>query len=225
MSPGLGVLYLGLRGDLRATHNNTNYWVHPSFDLEAPYTDTFAQRFSERPLAYVSMATVKDPGNGRIAPPGCSNVQIMSLAPSSPRAWGCAQDEDYRESGRYRELKREYRDRLLAVARPVLGDALDHVEHEEVATPLTHSRYTRSSGGTSYGLALTPAQFLHKRPGARTPIRGLYLCGANLRTGHGIMGAMVSGVFAAAEVAGRGVVREALAVEPPPRLSFAPTPA
>jgi all-trans-retinol 13,14-reductase len=216
MSPGLGVVYLGLEGDLRASQPNTNYWIHPSFDAEAPYAETFAQRFCDPPMTYVSMATVKDPENARLAPAGHSNVQLMGLAPSSPAAWGC-DGGDYRTSERYRERKAAYAASLIAAARPVLGAALDRITFQEVATPLTHSRFTRSTGGTSYGLALTPAQFLHKRPGATTPIRGLYLCGANLRTGHGIMGAMVSGVFAAAEVAGREVIGEALAPAPEAR--------
>jgi phytoene dehydrogenase-like protein len=75
---------------------------------------------------------------------------------------------------------------------------------------MTHTRFTGSSGGTSYGIALTPAQFLRRRPGARTEIRGLYLCGASMRTGHGIAGAMMSGLFAAAQVVGRSLLPRTL---------------
>ncbi|BBH43529.1 hypothetical protein [Pseudomonas sp. KU43P] len=58
---------------------------------------------------------------------------------------------------------------------------------------------------SSYGLALTPKYFLHNRPGTKTEIRNLYLCGASTRTGHGIFGAMTGGVEAAAAVSGRKV--------------------
>jgi len=66
-----------------------------------------------------------------------------------------------------------------------------------VATPLTATRYTLASGGTSYGIAATPSQFLLGRPGSRTDVKGLYLCGASCRMGHGIAGVMMSGVDAA----------------------------
>lgn len=213
MSPGLGVVYVGLDVDLAAQgHPNTNYWIYPSYDQETGYRKTFANQFDDQPMAYVSIASVKDPLNPRIAPRGHTNLQVMGLAPSSPQAWGCPASaarhhHDYTNIPAYQERKQQYADRLIARARTVLGDALDqqHIDHLEVATPLTHARYTRATGGTSYGIALTPSQFLHRRPGAKTPIQNLYLCGASLRTGHGIMGAMMSGVFAAAEVAGKSV--------------------
>jgi phytoene dehydrogenase-like protein len=62
-------------------------------------------------------------------------------------------------------------------------------------------RFTRATGGTGYGLAATPDQFLRGRPGYRGPIPGLYLCGASTRAGHGVVGAMSSGRQAAARIA------------------------
>ena len=70
----------------------------------------------------------------------------------------------------------------------------------ESATPVTHARFTRASGGTGYGIAATPAQFLRNRPGYRGPLPGLYLCGASTRSGHGIVGAMMSGQASARAV-------------------------
>jgi all-trans-retinol 13,14-reductase len=82
--------------------------------------------------------------------------------------------------------------------------------HLEVATPLTQSRFTGSTGGTSYGIAATPAQFLRRRPGTKTEIGGLYLCGASTRTGHGIAGVAMSGLMAASQVIGGGLTQEVL---------------
>lgn len=81
---------------------------------------------------------------------------------------------------------------------------------QEVSTALTHSRYTRSTRGTAYGIAPIPSQFLFRRPGHTTEIPGLYLCGASAYTGHGIPGVMWSGVLAAARVAGVGVLRDVM---------------
>ncbi len=120
----------------------------------------------------------------------------------------------YSDSAAYADAKAAYAERLKRVATGVFPGLSDAIVFEEVATPLTHTRYTLSTGGTSYGLALIPGQFLHRRPGAKTEIEGLLLCGASTRMGHGIMGAMMSGVAAAAALVGGSVFREALGPQP-----------
>ncbi|MEB2313100.1 MAG: NAD(P)/FAD-dependent oxidoreductase [Sorangiineae bacterium] len=215
MSPALAVLYLGVRaGALGGRLANTNYWAFPDYDQERLYADVRRGAFSEAPLAYLSLASLKDPRNPRLAPAGVVNLQAMTLAPSAPGAWGVSDAEvasgAYSDDASYLARKAELARRLLSAAERALPGLSEQVVFSELATPLTHSRYTLSTGGTSYGIALTPSQFLHRRPGARTEIRGLVLAGASLRTGHGVMGAMMSGVFAAAEIAGKSVLAEVL---------------
>ena len=205
MAAPLGVAYVGLRGDLRAAGQPPrNAWVLPDLDLEAEYVQAAAGRLPDRPALFVTIASLKDARHAGLAPPGISNVQLMGVAPSAPQAWGVAEDEvadgRYRRQPAYRERKREYGERLLGVAALLWPDLAGRVEYLEVSTPLTHRRYTGSTGGTGYGLAATPDQMLWRRPGARTEIAGLYLCGASCRSGHGIVGAALSGVFAAAAV-------------------------
>lgn len=215
MAPALGALYLGVRrealGDRTA---NTNYWIYSGYDLEAEYGVTRSGRFSEQPFAFVSLASLKDPDNPRIAPPGIVNLQVMGLAPSEPEAWGVDGGElesgEYRESARYQEIKARYEETLLRSAERVFPDLSRHIVFRELATPLTHSRYTLSSGGTSYGLAATPEQILWRRPGPKSEIAGLYLCGASTLAGHGIMGSMTGGVLAAASIAGMSLMAEAM---------------
>jgi all-trans-retinol 13,14-reductase len=208
MSPGLATLYLGVRRDLRAEGiANANYWVFPDDDVERPYAETRAGRFTARPPTYLSLTSMKDPDNRRIAPAGVSNLQLMAIVPSTPEAWGTTSHDvasgAYRRSEGYQYRKQQLAERLLDQAERVLPGLRRDVVFREVSTPLSHSRFTRSSGGTSYGLALTPEQFLWNRPGSTTEVRGLYLCGASCRTAHGIMGVMMSGLFAAAAATGR----------------------
>jgi phytoene dehydrogenase-like protein len=138
----------------------------------------------------------------------------MGLAPADPGAWGVTESElasgSYGESEIYKRRKEEYAARMFRTAERVFPGLREHVVFEEVATPFTHSRYTLSTGGTSYGLALIPEQFLWKRPGPKTEIDGLYLCGASTYMGHGIAGAMLSGVNAAAAILGRSVWAETM---------------
>ncbi len=213
MAPALGVVYLGLKRDLRAAGvPNTNFWVHPSYDQEPIYAEARAGRFHPEPFCYVSIATLKDPDNPRAAPPGVANVELATVVPSQPEAWGTTLEEmfrgTYHVNPRYQRAKAALAARLIAAADRVLPGLERDIVFQEVSTALTHARYTRSTGGTAYGIAPIPSQFLFRRPGHATEIPGLYLCGASTYTGHGIPGVMWSGVLAASRVAGAGVLRD-----------------
>ncbi|MHC5209236.1 MAG: phytoene desaturase family protein [Planctomycetota bacterium] len=202
MAPALGVAYLGLNRDLRAEgHAASNYWVLPDTDLERDYAVAADGRLPPRPGAYLTIGSLKDPTHAGLAPAGVTNVQVMAVAPSDPAAWGVtpeqAADGSYRRHPAYVDRKRAFSECLLDTAEAVFPDVRARIDRLEVATPLTHVRYTGATGGTGYGLAATPDQVLWRRPGARTDIRGLFLCGASCRSGHGIFGATLSGLFAA----------------------------
>jgi phytoene dehydrogenase-like protein len=138
----------------------------------------------------------------------------MTVVPADPAFWGVTAAEvengTYEASEAYALRKAEVIRRVLDQAQRAIPGLRAHVVHQEAATPLTHTRYTRSTGGTSYGIAAIPAQFLQKRPGATTSIAGLYLAGASTRSGHGIAGAMLSGVHAADRVLGDGTAARVL---------------
>ena len=215
MAPALGMLYLGYARDLRAErHPATNYWIYPSYDYESQYAAVRQGRFPSNPFAYVSIASLKDPTHTALAPAGITNMQVMSLAPHQPASWGVtaaeARSGHYRDNPAYRREKENFARRLTQTATSVFPDLRQKIVFQEVATPLTHTRYTLSTDGTSYGIAAIPEQFLRKRPGVRTEIEGLYLCGASTRMGHGIGGVTMSGLFAAASVADRSLVERVL---------------
>lgn len=208
MSPAMGVVYLGVEMDLKAMGlKNTNYRIYPGYDYEKGYGEVFDGRFPEHPHLFIGNATMKDPDNPAIAPPGIYNLQLMSAVPSSPESWGLTEaevrDGSYRDNPAYLAKKAWYAKQLIEMAERVIPGMSKHIVYQEVSTPFSVTRFIGSEGGTSYGLAFTPEYFLHNRPGTRTEIKGLYLCGASTRTGHGIFGAMTGGVEAAAAVAGR----------------------
>ncbi len=219
MAPALGMLYLGYGRDLRAeNHPATNYWIYPTYDYEADYATVRAGEFPLRPFAYISLASLKDPTHEGLAPPGVTNMQVMSLAPQRPESWGVTSGEArsgaYRNRSAYLDIKESYGQRLLTTASRIFPDLPENILFRELATPLTQSRYTGSTGGTSYGIAATPAQYLRHRPGFRTEIEGLYLCGSSTRTGHGIGGVTLSGLFTAATIIDRSLVQEVLGSRP-----------
>jgi ferredoxin--NADP+ reductase len=213
MATPLFCVYLGLERDLRETMPNTNYWVHPDYDPEHEYALAAQGRLPATPPTYITSATVKDPDCTHHAPEGCSTLELMTWATPDPAAWGVsgreAADGAYRKTRSYRDTKAELTERLIDVAENVLGDLRGHIAWKEAATPLTHSRYTLSSDGSSYGIELAVDQMGPRRPAARTPIGGLYLAGASARSGHGIVGALVGGREAASAVLDRDLASEA----------------
>ena len=208
MSPAMGIVYLGVKRDFaKEGMANTNLRIYPGYNYESAYQDVLAEKFSDRPHVFVGNASLKDPHNPNVAPEGVSNIQLMSVAPSSFGAWGITQQEyedgSYRRSAAYHAVKERFAASLIRETERVIPGFSKDIVFQEVSTPITMMRYTDASNGTSYGMSLVPSQFLHRRPGAKTEIKGLFLCGASLRSGHGIFGAMTSGVEAAAMVVGK----------------------
>jgi phytoene dehydrogenase-like protein len=145
----------------------------------------------------ITLSSNKDP-TSRLAPDGVMNLQVLCLAPSDRNVWGVeAEGPGYRKSAPYQANKQAMRARLLRAAKTVFPDLEAGIVFEEMATPLTHARYTRSTNGTPYGIAATPRQFDRGRPGAETHLPGLLLAGASCRNTHGVVGAIQSGREAA----------------------------
>ena len=207
MALGLVVVYVVVAGDLLGDRPNTNYHIFGGGDPEDVYKALDAGNLPESDWAYLAFASKKDPDNPHLCPPDHTNFQIMTLAPRGFEHWGKqagpADGARYRRDGLYRERKQEITNRLLDSAESVLGPFRDRIVHLETATPLTHQRYTHASGGTSYGYMHSPEQSGPKRPSHRTEIEGLWVCGANTSSGHGIAGALVGGVSCAGQILGR----------------------
>jgi all-trans-retinol 13,14-reductase len=95
---------------------------------------------------------------------------------------------------------------MLNAAEEAIGPFRDHIVHLEAATPLTHERYTLSTGGTPFGLAEWGGS--GSRPDTRTSVEGLHVVGANTRYGSGITGVAVGGIACASQILGRRLMSE-----------------
>jgi phytoene dehydrogenase-like protein len=215
MSIPLFVVYLGVDIDYVAQRlPNTNYFVWGSYDIEGIYEQLENGQIPDEDLVYITVASLKDPGNERMAPEGHSNLQIMTLVPTDYRAWavdkGPADGGSYHRDPEYRARKQDLVDRLMKSAERVLPGLREHVDWKESASPVTQERFTRSTGGTSYGVEFSVDQMGPLRMGPETEIPGLYLTGASTPTGHGIASVMRSGVLTASAVLDRSLMREVL---------------
>lgn len=194
-----GALFLscfGLQGTpAQNSLSATNYWQFDDLDAEGFYRDAAAGALPRG--CYVTSGTAKDPTTPGHAPDCMTGVEVMALSAGKPEAWGVTPqalwDDSYRKNPAYIAKKQAVEDDLLRRLDALCPGSAGRVVFKESATPLTHTRFTRASDGTGYGLAAIPSQFLRNRPGYRGPLKDLYFCGASTRAGHGVVGAMMSG--------------------------------
>jgi all-trans-retinol 13,14-reductase len=218
MAIPLFCVYLGLDVDLHAEGApNCNHYVWDTLDLEAVYDRLEAGELCPEAMAYVTTASLKDPVSRQLAPEGHTNLQIMTLVPREYDVWGVdrgpADGGRYHRDPEYRRRKNELMERLIAIAERVVPGMREHIDWKEAATPVSQERFTRSTGGTSYGIEMGLSQVGPMRVGPRTEIGGLFVCGASTPSGPGISGVMRGGVIAAGEVLDRDLLREVLAGE------------
>jgi phytoene dehydrogenase-like protein len=204
MSIPLFTAYVGLDVDLREQGvPNTNYWIWGSYDIEGVYEQLENGQLPDPPIAYISTASIKDPTNRHLAPRGQTNLQVMTLVPRDYAVF--KQERGPVEEGRnryhrdpgYRQSKDAITERVLEQAELAIPGLREHIVWREAASPLTNERFTRSTGGTSYGIEFACDQMGPLRMGPETEVAGLYLCGASTPSGHGIANVMRSGVMAA----------------------------
>ena len=210
MAAAIFMTFLGVRGDLRARGmSDTNYWSFDGYDFEEFYATAAVASPETIRGSYITSASLKDPDTPTHAPAGMSTVEIMALVPGDLRPWAVEPSEvdrwQYKKSAAYLERKQRIEDSLVARFDRLFPGVAADIVYRESATPVTHARFTRATGGTGYGIAATPGQFLQNRPGYRGPVAGLYLCGASTRAGHGVLGAMMSGQAASKRVLGDSV--------------------
>ncbi len=192
----LFLVCLGVKDDLEARGMGAaNYWTVDGYDLDALYQAGRDEIGVHG--AYITSATMKDPHTPGHAPSGVHNVEVMTLVRGEAERWSAdpvgIEDRKYRRHDGYQELKQRIEDELVSRFDGVFPGAAEHIVFQESASPVTHTRYTRSPAGSGYGIAITPGQFESRRIHPRSSIPGLYMCGASGRHHLGVMGAMLSG--------------------------------
>jgi phytoene dehydrogenase-like protein len=168
---------------------NSNHFIWGDYDIEAVYDELDAGRLSSNAMAYITIASLKDPVSPHIAPAGHTNLQIMTLAPRDYAVWNV--DKGPTEGGRYhrdpdyRKRKEALTDHLIDVSQQVIPDLREHIVWKEAATPVSQERFTQSTGGTSYGIEMSCSQAGPMRVGPRTRSTGCSCVGRALPPDRG----------------------------------------
>jgi phytoene dehydrogenase-like protein len=155
--------------------------ISPSIDyLERAYDDAKYGWYSRRPYLDVIIPSLSDPS---VAPPG---QHVMSC---------------FVQYAPYRLTTSDWDTQRQALGDAVIDTLAEYapnmrqiVRHRQVLTPLDLEREFGLSEGNIFHGELSPDQMFSFRPVPgwaqyRTPIEGLYLCGASTHPGGGVMGA------------------------------------
>jgi phytoene dehydrogenase-like protein len=184
-------LYVGLANDPRSLgFQGENHWIYESID----HNQAFAQhqrwvRNGQPPQCYVSFPSLKDPKATAHTAEIIAWADYETFGQWQTQPW-LHRDEDYQQ------LKHRISEMLIQqVDRHYPGFA-QQVAYAELSTPLTNEHFTGHLKGGIYGLPSVPEKFAPQHTvwmKAETPVRGLYLTGADLYMG-GIVSAMMAGV-------------------------------
>lgn len=194
-------LFLAVDMDLRAAGlDSGNIWYSRTTDIDASYA--LAQRgdftgVTEIPGIFFSVTTLKDPS---LRSDGLHTIEAMALA--TPRAFERWRHLPKGQRGpEYQQLKERLANMILDNVERVVPGVRERVVFHSVATPLTNIHYLRAGEGSIYGIEKSLRNLGPLGFPVRTPIRGLYQCGASTLAG-GIHGVSNSGLVAAAAVHG-----------------------
>ncbi len=162
-------------------HHHGTMHIGPSLEyLERAYDDARYGRPSERPILEMTMATSVDQ---TIAPPGKHLLSIF------------VQYAPYKlADGNWDDIKEQFADRCIETLAEYAPNVPAAIEHRQILSPLDLERTFGITGGNIMQGAMSAHQLFCFRPVAgwadhRTPIQGLYLCGAASHPGGGVLGA------------------------------------
>ncbi len=127
----------------------------------------------------VIMISIPSLHDKTLAPEGKSIINIScSASMKSLNYWGT---ENGKRTRRYREIKKEIADQLIANVEKIIPGLSQKIEVRIEATPFTFNRYTLNDSGTTSGWTYHPRETFHK--GAKgtiaykTPIKNMYQVG------------------------------------------------
>ncbi len=201
-------LYIGLKGTTEELQlEKTNLWIYRDHDHEKNFAEFRRDINAPLPVVYLSFPSAKDPDFQRRFP-GRSTIEAITLGPYEPfRRWA---DTSWKKRGsEYEELKQSLSDRLLETLYAHVPTARGRIEIAELSTPLTTSNFAAHPDGAIYGLAHSPTRFQARWLRPRTPIKGLYLTGADV-VSAGLMGALMGGMSCSSAVLKGNVLGQVL---------------
>lgn len=206
-SVGYMCLYLGFKqSDAELGLTGTNLWLYPDHHHDANIARFLADPAAPLPLVYASFPSAKDP-TFQERFPGRATIDLITLC-----RWEWVEkwkDSSWMKRGtEYGELKARFTERLLESLFARLPQLRGKVDHCELSTPLTTRHFASHPRGELYGLDHDPARY-RLRLRAQTPVKGLFLTGADL-VSAGVAGGLAAGILTAGAILGVRVIRDVM---------------
>jgi phytoene dehydrogenase-like protein len=199
MSTSAFSLFMAVEMDLRGLGlDSGNYWLSSNLDAEAVYGAMMSNDVVDAqqcPGLFLTVTTLKDPSifDGRR-----HTLEAFTFVP-----YGAFEKYEGTHTAarpaEYHALKQRLTERMLDRIETLIPNLRRHLVFQATGTPLTNVDYVACSGGAIYGTEKTLKQIGPWAFSGKSPIEGLTLCGAST-LGHGIHGAALSGLSAAARV-------------------------
>ena len=202
-------LHVGLEGsaaDLDLPKHNL--WLYPDEHHDANVRRYLQDPEAPFPMLFISSAAARDPDFER-RHPGRATLEVVTLAHWDWfRPW--AHTRWMHRGPEYEALKAHLTQRLLEALYAALPQVRGRVRVAELGTPLSTQEFTAHPQGSIYGLAHTPARFREPLLRPATPLRHLFLTGADVSTA-GVGGAAAGGLLAASVILRRNLIKDILA--------------
>lgn len=135
-----------------------------------------------------------------LAPEGKGTMTIYCYASfDQDDKWKTEVDEkgNLKRGEAYKKFKQEFADILIDRLEKKLGQEIrSHIEYCDIATPITHWRYTGNREGSLMGARPGKANMQAKIAGHRTPVKNLWLSGHWADLGGGVPIAVKTGMNA-----------------------------
>ncbi|MFM7529753.1 MAG: phytoene desaturase family protein [Nodosilinea sp.] len=180
-------VYLGLKeSPQQLGFQGENHWIYTTYDHDTIAQDPPIPSDKLPNFGYLSFPSLKDPlAKGHTAEI-IAHVDYDCFSQWREQAWR-------QRGGDYTELKSQITQSLIQLVERHYPGFKDLIEYAELSTPLTVEHFDASDRGAIYGIPCVPERLDQSWIGARTPIKNLYLTGADTFS-LGIMGAMMGGV-------------------------------
>jgi len=174
--------FQAMPGDGIGPHHHGTIHIGPTLDyIERAFDDAKYGRPSAEPILEITLPSSVD---RTIVPEGKHLMSMFVQYAPYQLADGLHWDD----------VKEEFADRCIALLARYAPNVPDAIEHRQVLSPVDLERTFGLTGGNIMQGAMHLHQLFSFRPVAgwadhRTPVSGLYLCGAASHPGGGVMGA------------------------------------
>lgn len=201
IEPGMAhvTLYVGLSASPeRLGVRGENFWIHDALDQDELWARRGGVVHGDVSHVYLSFPSLKDPAARAHTAELVTAVDAAEFAPWAGSAWK-------HRGAAYEAVKERIAEAMLDLVERRLPGFRALVAFRELSTPLSTEKFTGHPGGEIYGVPWTPARLDMDFLQPRTPVAGLFLTGADALF-LGVTGAVMSGLMAAAAVAGPGLL-------------------